>query len=111
MTVPTINFAVTRGDDYSASLTFDQPVAGFSDMRFTAREQWAETQTDNTDAAVSVTLTPTGTYTAQLDLTSAQTLALTLRAYVYDVQVTVASGGKKYTTQRGRLSIDPDATR
>ena len=109
-TPPTVNVHVTRGDDYSASVTFDQPVANFSEMRFTARADWATTETSNSGAALSVTLTATGTYTADLDLTSVQTLTLTASQYVYDIQITT-TGGKKYTTQRGILRVGQDVTR
>ena len=104
-----IHFSLTRGDDYAATVTFDQAVAAFSEMRFTVRSAWAESQTDNSDADLNVTLTATGTYTALLTLTADQTVALLGPEYVYDIQVTAS--GKKYTTQRGRLRVDPDATR
>ncbi len=111
MTQPLIQaIALTRGDDYAAVLTFDQPVAGFTAMRFTVRESWAVAETDNTDAALTVLLTATSTYTASLELTSAQTLALQFDRYVYDIQVTTGAG-KVYTTQRGELRMTPDVTR
>jgi hypothetical protein len=112
MTAPLFeSLSLTRGDDFGATFTFDQAVAGFSEMRFTVREMWATDETDNTDAALSVTLSASGTYTADLALTSAQTLSLALDEYVYDLQITTTSGGKKYTTQRGTLHMTPDVTR
>ena len=110
-TTPIVNFDLTRGDDYAADLTFDQLVAGFSEIRFTVREDWATTQTDNTEATLTATLSATGDYTAELSLTNAQTQALTADRYVYDIQVITVSGSKRYTTQRGCLRITPDATR
>lgn len=107
----TINFAITRGDDYAASVTFDQLVASFSEMRFTVREQPATSEADNTDAVLTVTLAATGSYTAQLELTAAQTVALLNDRYYYDIQVTTTSGSKKYTTQRGQLRVEFDVTR
>jgi hypothetical protein len=112
MTQPLIQtVAITRGDDYSATVTFDQPVAGFAEMRFTIREDWARAEADNTEAALSVTLTGSGIYTATLSLTSAQTLALQFDQYVYDVAVVTSAGSKRYTAQRGMLRIAPDVTR
>lgn len=114
MTEPrTESIRVTRGDDYGATFTFDQPVASFAEMRFTIREDWASAETDNADASLTTTLVGSGTYTADLQLSHADTLTLTLASgqYVYDVQITTASGGKIYTTQRGMLRVTPDATR
>ena len=112
MTAPlTQAIDITRGDDYAATVTFDQPVAAFSEIRFTVRESWATTETDNTDATLTTTLTPSATSAADLDLTSTQTLALVLDQYVYDIQVITASGSKVFTTQRGTLRVSPDVTR
>lgn len=102
---------LTRGDDYAATVTFDQPVAAFSEIRFTVREAWATTETDNTDATLTKTLTPSSAYAADLDLANTETLTLALDQYVYDIQVTTASGAKVFTTQRGTLRITPDVTR
>lgn len=111
MTQPlTQNLKITRGDDYSATITFDQVTSGFSEMRFTVREDWATSQLDNSEALISVTLSTVGTYTATLALTSSQTLDLIDGKYVYDVAVTTLAG-KKYTTQRGQLRVNPDVTR
>lgn len=100
---------LTRGDDFGATVTFDQLVSGFSEIRFTVRETWATGETDNSDAKLSKALTPTGAYTAEIEITSAESLTLEDRS-VYDIQV-VTVGGKKYTTQRGQLRVSPDVTR
>lgn len=111
MTAPNqVNIALTRGDDYAADVTFDQAVSSFAEMRFTVREGWALSEADNTEATLSVLLTATGTNEALLELTSAQTQALEHDEYVYDIQVTTV-GGKKYTTQRGPLRLEPDVSR
>jgi hypothetical protein len=111
MTQPlTQNISITRGDDYSATITFDQATSGFAEMRFTVREDWATSESDNTDALISVTLSTSGTYTGTLALTSSQTVDLVSRMYVYDVAVTTL-GGSKYTTQRGHLRVGPDVSR
>lgn len=104
------NIELVRGDDFGATFTFDQPVSAFSEMRFTIRESWATTETDNTTAALSKTLSATGTYTADLDITDEEALALSLDQYVYDVQI-ITTGGRKYTSQRGILRMTPDASR
>lgn len=111
MTQPlTQNISITRGDDYSATITFDQATSGFSEMRFTVREDWATSQSDNDEALISVTLSTSGTYTAVLTLTSSQTVDLLAKKYVYDVAVTTLAGAK-YTTQRGQLRVGPDVSR
>lgn len=112
MTAPLVaNITLTRGDDLAATFTFDQLVAGFSEMRFTIREDWATTETDNTAATLTKSLTASGDYTALLELSSAETLALIGESYVYDLQITTVTGSKKYTTQRGQLRVTPDVTR
>jgi hypothetical protein len=111
MTQPRIEMIkLTRGDSYGATFTFDQPVSGFSEMRFTMRESWATTEIDNTTATMSVLLVGSGAATADLAITYTQTGALALDAYVYDVQV-VTIAGKRYTTQRGQVVIGPDVSR
>lgn len=102
---------LTRGDDYAADIAFDQPVAGFASMRFTIREEWARAETDNSGAVLTLELTPTGTNTAALEISSAQSLALQFEQYVHDIQVVTVTGGKKYTTQRGPVIVGPDVTR
>ncbi len=102
---------LTRGDDYIATFTFDVAVANFTEMRFTIRESWATTETDNSTAVLSVTLTGTGTYTADLALTNLQTRTLVMDQYVYDCSVTTTAGAKKYTAQRGPLKVGPDVSR
>ncbi len=112
MTAPrteTIN--IVRGDDYLATFQFDQLVSTFSEMRFTIRDDWATTETDNTGAVLSVALTASGAYTADLALSSADTLTLQARQYVYDVSIVTALGGRRFTTQRGMLRPTPDCTR
>ncbi len=111
----TQNLSVTRGDDDGGTITFDQPCAGFNEIWFTVRTAWATTETDNTGAVFSGTLTGgevivTGTYTATIDLPSVDTLTWTNNVYFYDVQVRT-TGGKIYTTQVGQLRMIPDATR
>lgn len=102
---------LTRGDDYAADITFDQPVADFASMRFTMRETWAAGESDNTGAIFTVELTPTGTRTASLEIPNAATLTFARDEYVHDIQVVTAIGGKKYTTQRGPVIVGPDVTR
>lgn len=110
-TTPVVNFEVTRGDDVTFDVTFDQLVAGFSAMRFTMREAWATTETDNTAATYTLLLTATGDYTASGDLPNATTQTWLNEIYVYDVQVITSVGSKKFTTQRGVVRLTPDATR
>lgn len=116
MTLPLVQLiSITRGDDYGGTMTFDQAVAGFVEISFTIRTEWATTETDNTEAVFSGTLTGgevivTGAYTATIDIASADTLAMTADSYVYDVQVETSSG-KFYTTQRGMLRVNPDVSR
>ncbi len=102
---------LTRGDDFAATFTFDVAVSNFTEMRFTIRDSWATTEADNSTAMLSVTLTATGTYTADLALTNLQTRALAADSYVYDLQVTTTAGAKKYTAQRGPLKVGPDVSR
>lgn len=111
MSQPTIvNLQVTRGDDFGAEVTFDQAVAGFSEIRFTVRETWAASETDNAEAVYTATLTPSGTYTASFEIPNATTVTWLLDEYVYDVAV-LTTGSKKYTTQRGTLRMTPDVSR
>jgi hypothetical protein len=111
MTQPRVqNIELTRGDDYFATFTFDQPVSGFSEMRFTVRESWATTEEDNDEATLTLALAASGSATADLDISSEQSLALALDSYVYDLQITT-NAGKKYTTQRGFIRITPDTGR
>lgn len=111
MSVSQLSITITRGDSYSAAVTFDQLVSAFSEIRFTVRESWATSETDNSTATLSKTLTTSGLYGATLDLTSAETLALTRDSYVYDIQITTVVGTKIYTTQRGKIRVSPDVTR
>lgn len=105
-----IDIDITRGDDFTTTITFAQAVAGFSEIRFTAREQAATTETDNSGATLSVALTPAGTFTATLTLTSTQTRALQRTSYLYDIQ-TLTTGGLRNTTQRGFLHVTFDVGR
>src|SRR6478752_4688516 len=112
MTQPrTETIELTRGDDYSATVTFDQPVSSFSEMRFTIREDWATSETDNSSAVFTALLTPSGTYTAELAVPHVDAVGLSKRRYVHDIQVTTSSTGKQYTTQRGPVFVGPDVTR
>ncbi len=112
MTTPTIvNFSVTRDDDFSAVVTFDQLVAGFSEMRFTVRETWASTESDNTDAIYTTTLTATGAYTASLEIPNAETATWTQDRLFHDISVVTAIGAKQFTTQRGEIRVGPDVGR
>ena len=112
MTAPLVqNITITRGDDWGATVTLDQPVAGFTEIRFTVRETWALEEADNTAATLTKSLTLSGTYTADIDLTNEETVALTNDEYVYDVAVITSVGSKKYTTQRGFLRMAPDVSR
>lgn len=101
---------IVRGDDYGGTVTFDQPVAGFASMHLTIRDDYATTQVDNTDATLSISLVATDTYTASIDITSAQTLTLQNDQYVYDVSVTTLAG-KRYTAQRGTIRMIGDVDR
>lgn len=111
MTQPrTETIELTRGDDFSATVEFDQPVADFVSIRFTMRPDWARGEVDNDSAAFSVELTPTGTRTASFEISSDESLAFQADRYVHDVAV-VTNAGKTYTTQRGPVLITPDVTR
>jgi hypothetical protein len=111
MTRPRIEtIELTRGDDFSATVTFDQPVSGFAEMRFTIRETWATREADNDTATFTTLLTPSGTYTADFDIPHASAVAFEFSEYVHDIEV-VTNAGKRYTTQRGPVLIAPDASR
>lgn len=110
-TTPVVNFEITRGDDYSATVTFDQPVAGFTEIRFTMRTAWASNEADNAEAVYTTTLTPSGANAADLELPNADTVTWTDDSYFYDIAVITSAGSKKYTTQRGQLRMAPDVGR
>lgn len=111
MTQPrTETIELTRGDDFAATVTFDQPVATFALIRFTIRPDWARGEADNAGAVFTVELTPTGAYTAGFEISSAESQELQLDRYVHAIQVTTTSG-KRYTTQRGPVLMTPDVTR
>ncbi len=106
---------LTRGDDFGATLTFDQLVAGFAEIWFTVRVDWAKSETDDTAAVFSGTLTGgqialTGTYTATIDIPDEATRLWSGFNYVYDVQIRTTAG-KVYTTQRGKITVGYDVTR
>ncbi len=116
MTAPLIQpINITRGDDWGGTFTFDQAISGFSEIWFTVRAAYATTETNNTDAIFSATLTDgdiavSGAYAATIDVGHDVTLTWTSPEYVYDVQIETL-GGKLYTTQRGNLRMCPDVTR
>lgn len=117
MSQPTnVTLTVIRGDDQAWDLTFDQPVANFAAIQMTFREGWATTETDDTEASLKLSLadgdiTATGTYTARVEMTSADSLSLVYQNYVHDVQVTMVTTSKRHTTQRGPVRVTPDVTR
>lgn len=104
------NIQITRGDDYDATITFDQNISDYEELRFTVRTDWATTETNNDDAVYTTELTGASSLTATLTIPSASTSIWTLPLYVYDIQVTSATGAK-YTTQRGKIRMGPDVTR
>jgi len=111
MTQPnTQTLVITRGDDFSATVTFDQDISGASEIRFTVRDDWATSETDNASAVYTTTLAPTGTTTASLTVPDTDTVTWLKPGYVYDIQITTGAGLKQ-TTQLGSLRMGPDVTR
>ncbi len=109
------SLTITRGDDYGAVVTFDQDIAGFTDIAFTVRETYATTETDNVSAVFSASLlaggvTAAGARSVAIDISNTATVTWSADKYVYDIQVTTTAG-KIYTTQRGPLYMAPDVTR
>lgn len=111
MTQPRVEtIELPRDTDYGATVQFDQPVASFTEIRFTMREDWATGEDDNSGAVYTTALTPTGVYTATFAIPSAVARAALKKRYVHDIKV-VTAGGERYQTQLGPVIIGPDVTR
>ena len=105
------NLTVDQGADFSATINLQNLDATFFVLTgYTVKAQMARSYASATKTSITTAINDAATGEIILSLNNTQTGNLTAGRYVYDVEITQTSSGKKTRVLEGQITVYPQVT-